>query len=245
MASLSKFEQSCYNTFAMSKHTIAIFKKMSENLPPLLPPAIKKEIDHALVHLQEDYTVSGEEVENIVIALGKKVWPYWQAFGEFLARGQGQLGEKFLLGKLSPALKQRYNEYKEHGATYHDLRLGGPVRFFSESERAELVPALVEVDQEVRAHAAQAVLTNDQQKYESLIVEFQTIFDDVEKRLGTLRAMAEDEEEHPQVAEEIRARIRAFEFGLCLLGPRTASHEFIHAEDYIEERRSTKKVYNF
>lgn len=210
----------------------------------MLPDEVKAEVRHALTHLEEDFTVTPEEVENIVIALGKKVWPYWKTFNEFFVMHQGKLGEKFLLGKLSPALKQRYHEYKEHGATYHDLRLGGPLTFFNGEERQILIPLFVEVDKEVRAYAAQAALTNERRKYEDLVVDFQNILDDIEKRLMNLRQMAEDEEEHPQVAEEIRAQVKAFELGLCLLGPNTAHHAVLNAPDYFAERRLTKKVHH-
>ncbi len=227
----------------MSKHTIAIFKRMAANLPPLLPGEIKVEVSHALEHLEQDYTVTPEAVENIVISLGKKVWPFWKAFNEFFVRCQGKLGEKFLLGKLAPALKQRYQEFKEHGATYHDLRLGGPVYFFTDEEREILVPFFIEVDQEIRAHTEQEVLTGERLKYEALVVDFQNILDDIEKRLDNLRRVAEDEGEHPQLAEEILAQVRAFEFGLCLLGPNTSHHQLLNIDDYFEERRSTKKIH--
>jgi len=160
-----------------------------------------------------------------------------------LALHQGKLGEKFLLGKLLPPLKHRYEEYKQRGASYHDLRLGGPLTFFNGEEREVLVPLFIETDQEIRAYAAQAAVTVERQKYEELVVDFQNILDDIEKRLDNLRRMAEDEEEHPAVAEEIRGQVKAFELGLCLLGPNIAQHEVLNVDDYLEERRLTKKVH--
>lgn len=226
-----------------TKHTIDIFARMERHLPPLAPVEVKDDIARALEYFNNDYTVSSAEVENIAIALGKKVWPYWKAFNEFLATYQGKLGEKFLLGRLSSALKHRYHELKEHGASYHDLRLGGPLMFFTSEEREILVPLFIEVDREIRRYAEQAVLTGERIKYEELIVDFQNILDDMEKRLVSLRQVAEDEEEHSQLAEEIHAQIRAFEFGFCLLGPNTIYHQVLNADDYFEERRSTKKIH--
>lgn len=226
-----------------TKHTIDIFARMEQNLPPLVPAEVKVEIARALEHLNHNYTVSSTEVDNIVIALGKKVWPYWKAFNEFFVRHIDNLGEKFLLGKLSPALKQRYHELKEYGATYHDLRLGGPLAFFTGEEREILVPLFIEVDGEIRRHTEQAVLTGERQKYEDLIVNFQNILDDIEKRLVSLRKAAEDEEEHHGLAEEIHAQARAFEFGMCFLGPNTSHHAVLNVDDYFEERRLTKKIY--
>ena len=223
------------------KHTIEIFEIMYKQLPPLVPDEMKKEMEHALEHLNDDYKVGVEEVENIVIALGKKIWPYWKAFGEFYNMDQGKLGEKFLLGKLPIELKKKYNEFKEHGGTYHDLRSGSPAVFFEVEERLEITQSLIEVDIDIREHTRQSVLSIERKKYEDLIIDFQTILDDIEKRLDSLRLVAEDEEEHPELAEEIRAKVRAFEFGLCLLGPNSQTHELENAEDYFVERREFRK----
>jgi len=227
------------------KHTIDIFERIYNHLPPLLPEETKEEFEHALEHLHDDVTIDLADVENIVIALGKKVWPYRRAFGEFLDMYQGKLGEKFLLGRLTPALKNRYKEIKEHGVTYHDLRSGDPLNYFELEERILLKESLIDVDGDVRVHAEQAVLGLDRKKYEDLIIDFQTILDDIEKRLDTFRLMAEDEEEHPRLAEEIRSQVRSFEFGLCLLGPNTEHHQILEADDYFLERRKDKKIHRF
>lgn len=229
----------------MSKHTVAIFERMYKNIPPLVPDIVKEEMSHALGHLNDDFTVTVDDVEDVVIAIGKKIWPYRKAFEEFFDFYQWKLGEKFILGKLPLPLKKRYQEFREHGATYHDLRLGGPLTFFNSDEREKLMQIFVEIDKEIREHARQLVLSTEQKKYEGLILNFQNILDDIEKRLESLRLMAEDEEEHPQVAGEIRAQIRGFEFGLCLLGPNTQYHELLNVDDYIAERRSTKTIHHF
>ena len=223
------------------KHTIDIFEIMYKNIPPLVPEEVEKEMGHALEHLHDDYKVGIEEVENMVIALGKKIWPYWKAFDELYNMDQGKLGEKFLLGKLSVELKTKYSEFKEHSGNYHDLRMGASAIFFETEERFEITQALVEVDIDVRNHTEQSVLSLERKKYEDLIIDFQTILDDIEKRLDALRLVAEDEEEHPELATEIREHIRAFEHGLCLLGPNTQYHEVKNLEDHFADRRDTKK----
>ena len=224
------------------KHTIEIFKRMFGSLPPLVPEEVANEMEHSLLHVQSDYLLTPEEMENMVISLGKKIWPYWKAFEEFYALYQGKLGEKFLIGKLSAGLKKHYQMFKEHGATYSDLRMGKAVEFFSLEERLELKEVLVEVDNELRSYVRQQVVGIDRAKYEELIINFQTTFENIEKRLGTLRLMAEDEAEHPQIAAEIREQVKAFEFGLCLLGPHSRLDELVEFEDYYLERKMTKKL---
>lgn len=227
----------------MSKHTIAIFEKIYNNLPPLVPDEIKQEMEHALDHLRNDFDLSMEEVEDTMIVFGKKVWPYWKAFGEFLDAFEGKLGEKFLLGRVSMPLKTKYKQFKEHGGDYFAVYSGDPSSFFTAEERQALSIALVEVDQDVRNHAVQSVLSSDRRKYEDLVVDFQNILDDILKRLESLRMVADDEQEHPQLAEEMRAQIRSFEFGLCLLGPHTKSEDVCNAKNYFAERKRHKVLH--
>lgn len=230
---------------AQVKHTIDIFERMYNNLPPLLPKEVASETEHALEHLHSDFTVSIEDTENIIISIGKKVWSYWRAFQEFIDMAQGEMGEKFLLGKLSPSLKDKYKKLKEHGVTYHDLRSGGPIYFFEEEERMIISQSIVEVDREIQKYVRQMVLGTERKKYQDLIIEFQEILDGIEKRLDNLRLAAEDEAEHPRLAEEIKAQIKSFEMGLCLLGPNTQNHEVLQAEEFFQERKIAKKLHRF
>jgi len=223
------------------KYTIEIFEMIYNNLPPLVSKEVEEELKHALDHLRDDYKVGIDEAENMMISLGKKVWPYWKAFFEFYDMEQGRMGEKFLLGKLSLELKKKYKEFKEHGGGYHDLRSGGSVIFFETEERQILTGAFVDVDKDIKQHTRQSVLSMERSKYEKLILDFQVILDDIEKRLDSLRLLAEDEEEHPELAIEIRQRVRDFEYGLCLLGPNSRHEEIINAEDYFKERKEFKR----
>ncbi len=224
------------------KHTLDIFEKIYNNIPPLVPDDTKQELKHALDHLRDDFEVGIEEAENIMIAMGKRVWPYWKAFYELYNMEQGRIGEKFLLGKLPLELKKRYKEFKEHGGSYADLRSGSSIIFFDTAEERQILTGVfVEVDGEVKEHLRQSVLSTKRAEYEKLILDFQVVLDDIEKRLDALRLMAEDEEEHPELAIEIRQRVRDFEYGLCLLGPNTQHEEVIHVEDYFDERREFRK----
>lgn len=227
------------------KCTIDIFERMYNNLPPLLPVEIKDEMKHSLEHLRNDYTVTIKDVESIVIALGKKIWPYRRAFQEFVDMAQGEMGESFLMGKMDTGLKNKYKKFKECGGSYRDLHNGGPMNFFDEDERVKITWIVNEVDQEIKNYVRQMSLSTDREKYEGLIIEFQDILDGIEKRLDNLRLAAEDEAEHPRLAEEIRAQIKSFEMGLCLLGPNIKNREVCEAEEYFQQRKISKKLHRF
>ena len=54
--------------------------------------------------------------------------------------------------------------------------------------------------------------------------------------------MADDEQEHPELAAEIRSQIRAFEYGLCLLGPAHHYEAVCQAEEHFIGRKEEKKM---
>jgi hypothetical protein len=225
------------------QHTLVIFEHMHRRMPPLVPDIIKNEFNHALEHLKSDFTITLDELEDTVIVFGKKIWPYWKAFEEILNMEEGRMAEKFFIGKLSPELKKKFKEFKEHGGSYRDLYSGDPMHYFSPEERGVFCKAFIEVDSEIRKHAKQMVLSTEKEGYQDLILDFQEIFDDIEKRLDTLRVMADSEQEHPQLADEIRDQIRTFEYGMCLLGDNIQHADVCRAEAHFKGRKQVKKLF--
>ncbi len=225
------------------QHTMFIFEQICLTLPPLVPEVIVRDMHEALDQMHHNYGLSVADIEKTVIVFGKQVWPYRRAFDEFLSTCEGRLGEVFLLASLPPVLKKRYQTFTLHGGTYRDLHSGSPAAFFTSEERVVLCEALVDIRKQLRQHTEQEVLSTEKVHYEQRILEFQTILDDMEKRLDALRLMADNEQEHPQLAAEIREQIIAFEYGLCALGPHTQYDAVCDAEQYFVERKSQKKLF--
>src|SRR3989344_7853421 len=222
---------------ASVKYTLNIFKRLIIKTPPLIPVILKEDAKHAYEQLCHNYDLTLGDLEKTIIIFGKKLWPYRKAFEEFFNIYESKFGEKFLIGKLAPALKKRYKEFREYGGAFRDLHSGNPALFFSPVERVEICRSLMSVNDDIIQYTAQAVLTSDRVAYEKRIVEFQVILDDIEKRLDSLRLMADDEQEHPELAAEIRQQVLSFEYGLCLLGPPHHYAAICQAEDHFVGRR--------
>lgn len=223
------------------QHTLDIFARLTREIPPLVPNIIKEDIKQAFEQMSHNYDLSLEELEKTVIVFGKKLWPYRKAFEEFFDIYESKFGEKFLLGTLSVELKKRYKEFKEYGGEFRDLHTGNPAAFFSSKERVVLCDSLIKVNDDIGAHTAQAVVTTDRINYEKKVVQFQIILDDIEKRLDSLRLMADDEQGHPELAKEIRQQVLSFEYGLCLLGPPHHFDAICNAEEHFMGRKQEKK----
>lgn len=224
------------------KHTLTIFERLGKQLPPLVPEQIVSDLRHALEQARHNYTLSVEELEEMVLAFGKKLWPYRKAFDEFYDMYEGELGESFLTARMSASLKKRYKEFLSHGGSFRDLHHGRPAQFFAVVERSELCTLLIGTREDVWKHTVQAVTSTQQRRYQDRIVEFHTILEDIDKRLDTLRAMAEDEQEHPELASEMREQIKGFEHGLCLLGPHTGHEAVCYSIPHFHGRKEEKKM---
>lgn len=224
-------------------YTLTIFARLERDLPPLVPKHIQAEMKHALKQVQQSVALAIDDVEATVFVFGKKVWPYREAFYEFYALAEGELAESFLVKQLTLKLKKRYREFIVHGGTFRDLHSGHPATFFAPEERVELFEMLVTVEKNIRTYTAQRVVSIERERYEERIREFKDILADMERRLGALKDMAEAEQEHPELAAEIREQIRAFEYGLCLLGPRTSYEAVCHAAETVRGRQVEKKMH--
>ncbi len=225
-------------------HTTAIFRQLYEQMPPLVPEDVTRDMKQALEQVEENMHLTQDELEQTMISFAKKVWPYREAFFEFYSIYEGSLGEQILIRKFSYEMKKNYDLFRESGGTFRDLHTGGGViHIFSSEERTQLCEALIEMRQELLAYTKQKVCTTDRKKYEQRISEFTRILSDIEHQLDQLRERADNEQEHPELASEIREHIRGFEHGLCLLGPRLDYEAVCRSHEFFDSRKQQKQAH--
>lgn len=199
--------------------TIKLFRHLYNDLPPLFPKSTKLKMKHAVHYLESGPPVSLEQIETIMIEYGYAAWPWREAFKEFMHDAEGRVAEHFLLPKLTPELQKRYEEFRLFGGTFSDLYSGRPADFFSGEERVDLSEALVETRMAVRLFAQHEVTGLLKKKYLARVEEFTKILAEMKAALAQLRAISERESDHPSLAQEMTAKIAAFEQSLCLLAP--------------------------
>lgn len=224
------------------QHTQIIFEHLCSDLPPGLSRDLREEVNQAKEQVKNNVALTLQELEDTMVYVGKKLWPYREAFQEFYRIYEGSLGESYLLRKFSVALKKKYESFKIHGGSFRDLHSGTNVSFFTPEDRTQICEALIAVEEEIRAYTIQAVLSGDEHRYQKRVEEFTKIHSDIEIRLSSLREMADMEGEHPELAAEIRDQIRAFEHGFALLGPSVRHDAICNAEEHFIGRKTIKKI---
>lgn len=221
----------------MSQHTLAIFRHLYENLPPLFPAEVAMEIKDSLENFEQAEEVILEDLEKTMIKYGYHVWPYHQAHKEFIIKIETRLGDHFLLPYLSEAAQEKYNEFKNYGGSWHELYLGRPAEFFTGEERVELSQALVEAKRKLREYVKQDIQGVSREEYLARVEKYHQILADMERELAILRKLADQEENHPALADQIRAKVNDIEHSLCLLGKELQYHELYNAKDFFSGRK--------
>lgn len=221
-------------------HTLSVFKHLTDKMPPLVPDDCEKAARETYLQCCENHDLSLSELENHIILFGKKIWPYRKSFDEFYNIHEYNLGEQFLLGVLPVNLKKRYSEFKEYGGGFQELHHGSAADFFNVDERNILYISIIKIKEDIRRHAIQAVVTHERPHYEKRINWFKEKLEDIEKRLHNLHMMADKETDHPSLVAEIKEQIKAFEHGLCMLGPAHSYNEICDAESYFAGRKRDK-----
>ena len=217
--------------------TIALFRYLFEHLPPLFPAEEKTKMRHALEHVEQDPTISVDSLEDTMVSFGYLAWPWNQAYQEFLALAEGEVGEHFLLPRLSPELQEKYVDFKAYGGNLRELHSGRPADYFESEERAELCVALVDMQNDLRQFVDRKIVGLEKKKYLERVEDFKKVLADIRTKLNEMVVLSEVEQDHPNLAKEIKARVRSFEQGLCCLAPVPDYHAVCESIEFFHGRK--------
>lgn len=216
--------------------TIQLFVQLVDNLPPLLPDDLSYRIRKELKNIQSE-PVSLEKLEGKMIQVGYEIWPWNQAFREFLRVIEEKMGEEFLSSYLNDDLRKKYYEYRQLGMTWIDIHTGRTAAYFNEDDRLAIVSALVATHQAVKDFAIREVVGMKKESYLKKVEEFKKILIKIKNGLSGLRDLAINESDHPMLANEIMERVRSFEHGLCLLAPEFEHDDIGRAHEFFMGRK--------
>ena len=220
------------------RYTIQIYRHLYDNIPPLFPNDILKEIQESLEQYERGESKSLEELENEMVKYGHFVWPWHKAYRDFIETAEYKIGEQFLLSFLDESLQEKYNEFKEYGGTWHDLHSGRPAEFFSSEERAELMPAMVESRLKLREYVNRELVGLSKKDYLIKVEKYNQILNEIQIEIARLKNLIRQEEDHPMLANEMREKIREIEHGLCLLGKELRLEDIQSMSEFYKGRKA-------
>lgn len=224
----------------MVEATLQIFQRLATEVPPLVPEQLRSDVKESYEQASGNVHLEIEELEDIVVSFGKKLWPYREAFLEMYRLSESTVGEKFFEAKLYPELRTPYNQYLDRGHSFTSLYLGRDMEEFTAEQRQELCELMVALKHELWDYTVQRVLGVDKEKYQEKIAEFTDVQRTIQKELDKLHQMAEAEEDHPELAMEMKEHIRGFEHGMALLGPKLDHSAVCEVVPHFEGRRKER-----
>lgn len=180
------------------------------------PPRFSVELAHALRERMEvlaaDAGVTRAALDAFAIDVGKARWPYRRAWEECYAREGATMEREQFLAQLPHVLREHVEsdvDRTSFQAPQDILRLPAFEQYTPE-DRLILEEALLAARHTTAAALARRVDTGDLPAYERDILQWEQQRIAIDAELLTLREFAR---EHPALAEEIAATIRAFELG--------------------------------
>jgi len=219
------------------QYTFSLFQQFYKSLPPLVPKEVKESMFRVLKDWENHPDIGIEEIESIMVKFGYEVWPYAQAYKEFLLASEEKIEEEFLLGFLDVNLQKRFIDFKLYGGSLQDLRIGQAVNFFEPEERVEICKALIEADLSIKDFTKQEVVGLKKKEYLEKVKEFKKTLKNIKKEIKNLYELAHAEEDHPSLAREIRERAKDFEHSLCDLGQGLDHFAVCNSIDFFASRK--------
>ncbi len=224
------------------KHTITIFERLHNQIPPLVPEEVRNNFLIEITNAHANEAISLHELEEAMFPHIREIWPYVQAFGEIVESHDQRLGEKLLIQKASPQFKKKYSLFSKLGGAYTDLYTGGTAEHFSPPERQELGELLVEVKRDIRQHAMQAVLTHDRKTYEEKVEYYGRMIEEINGAIGALKKFAGEHALVPgNFKEDVESKVKAIQQSVSFLGPSIDMEEIRRAREYYEGKREEKR----
>lgn len=217
--------------------TIKIFRHFVNNISPVTPADMFEKVNTAVEYLENNGGRSTEEVEEMMIKFGYELWPWNKAYREFLILAEDEVGEHFLLPRLTTPLQDKFFNYKDYGLTWRDFYSGRLLpHYFSAEERLELMPAFVEMRRDLRHYVSHQILGLARADYLNRVEGHRSLLEKIKMSFQKLRDLASRATHHGNFSKDIEARVRGFEYGLCFLGPELKYRDVEEAVDYFHGR---------
>ncbi|MDO8499118.1 MAG: hypothetical protein Q7S66_00460 [bacterium] len=200
--------------------TLSIFKIYLDGLPDEMPAHLTDKSDHILADIEKNENLTLEELEDMMIGFGYQTWPWHRAYQEYLRATEHSMFDHLVVPKLQQELRNKYEKFRRYGIPYEAFQSGACLReHFSVEEIPRLVAAIMDTKHNVEGLTHRQIEGQQKDKFLLRVMALNNILSEIKTDLDQMKSMAESETDHTELAHEIRAKVRRFEQGLCLLAP--------------------------
>lgn len=194
-------------------YTLALLKLLLDKAEHTLFPAERlAQLRQEYEKIATDSAQTQTQIEEVIVRMGKEIWPYAEALEELFRRHGQERESKMVCERLAPELCAKYQDFLAKGNALSDFRQGATIELaFSPEEKLELSSAAVDAHAEVLREIASTCRTDRQGECEEVIAEHKEKLGRIEKKLAALKALAQKSEKwRAEIEDKIATFERAF-----------------------------------
>lgn len=193
--------------------TLSLLKHVLGKTEHTLFPANRlSEMQKEYERLAADQTATQDQIEQVAIRFGKESWPYQEGLEELYRRYGKKLEEQRVKEKLTPEVRQKYEQFLTAGGSLADFRRGSDTEvYFTAEEKYEIGQAVLEAHANTLQEIAGSCRTDRQNECQEVIDDHKQKLERMEKKLLVLKGLAGlSEKWRPEIEDKIKVFEEAF-----------------------------------
>ena len=162
--------------------------------------------------LAADPSATQEQIEQVAVRFGKEIWPYQEGLEELYRRYGKKLEEQRVKEKLTPEVRQKYEQFLAAGGVLADFRRGSDTEvYFTADEKYEIGQAVVDAHVTTLQEIASSCRADKKNECQEVIDDHKQKLERMEKKIMALKALAGVSEKwRPEIEDKIKTFEEAF-----------------------------------
>jgi len=193
------------------QYTLTLLEQTIKTTPRWFSEERRQSMLETLKAYEMNPTVSREELDNVIIAFGKEIWPYRKALGVLHEKYAAPREEKYIRAALGSMIAGKFDAYLREGNSITDFKQGKQFEtFFTPEEQAEIVERYLDAHDKVMDEFQSECMGPRADECNQLVTDFKAELPKIEDAIMRLSLLAD---ESPNWRDEIMDKVRVFEEG--------------------------------
>ena len=217
----------------MKNPTLELFSQLLRSYPYGVSPQVFEDAQVAYERLQDGHA-SDNEVETIMIAFGKQVWPYTQAEMVLYKQYGKQQEEEFFLNVLPEELQEKWKSFIEKGGSVHNYRAGQEFEdAFTPEENLIIEDAFMSAGDHGKSYVRNIIAEEKGEDYDALVDNYMRERDSI---LAVLDQIVLLKETGDKWDAEIDEYVRFVKSGFANVEERPTLEKVVKKKEWFEDQ---------
>ncbi len=195
------------------EYTLDLLRTVIHSMPAVFPRDRHEQMDKQLDAFLNDSNAKKEDIEATIVAFGKEIWPYYEAYEQFY-RTHGEAREREAMRlQLGDRVRGIFDQFVSEGGKIEDVRGGARLEtVFDEDAKVEIVNAELEAHDAVHDEMEKLIAGEMAAEFSQQLNDHQKKLIAYEEKIAELRLLASRD---PRSAPEILDKAKTYEQGFA------------------------------